>query len=102
MIEEEPADANDSGTGDESLAKLEKYVKDAKKLKEQLEKLRKWLPDSNEPAVETQKKPEKYSDYLKIKSQTPPAPKMLAKLLLADKTEIPSQLFGNSRTINSR
>lgn len=93
--EKEPADANDSG--DESLAKLEKYVKDAKKLKEQLEKLRNWLPDSNEPGAETQKKPEKYSDYLKIKSQTPPAPKMLAKLLLADKTEIPSELFGNSR-----
>lgn len=93
--EKEPADANDSG--DESLAKLEKYVKDAKKLKEQLEKLRNWLPDSNEPGAETQKKPEKYSDYLKIKSQTPPAPKMLAKLLLADRTEIPSELFGNSR-----
>jgi len=93
--EEKPADANDSG--DESLAKLEKYVKDAKKLKEQLEKLRKWLPDSNEPGVKAQKKPEKYSDYLKIKSQTPPAPKMLAKLLLADKAEIPSELFGNSR-----
>ncbi len=95
--EEEPSDANDAKTGGEDLAKLEKYVKDAKKLKEQLEKLRKWLPDSNEPAVETQKKPEKYSDYLKIKSQTPPAPKMLAKLLLADKIEIPSELFGNSR-----
>jgi uncharacterized protein (TIGR03546 family) len=91
--------------------KLEKYVKDAKKLKEQLEKLRNWLPeskkgeagtqagpaDANQPAVAVEKAPENYLDYLSTRLLTPATPRMLAKLLVADKTEIPSPLFGNSK-----
>ncbi len=97
--------------------KLEKYVKDAKKLKEQLEKLRNWLPeskkgeagqegapaDTNQPAaagqptVAVEKAPENYLDYLSTRLLTPATPRMLAKLLVADKTEIPSALFGNSK-----
>ncbi|MCL5279508.1 MAG: hypothetical protein M1376_06340 [Planctomycetes bacterium] len=91
--------------------KLEKYVKDARKLKEQLEKLRNWLPegkkgeagqagapaDANQPALAVEKAPETYLDYLSTRLLTPATPRMLAKLLVADKTEIPSTLFGNSK-----
>lgn len=101
VIKEKPFDPNAYKVSVEDLAKLEKYVKDAKQLKEQLEKLRNWLPkgkapaDSNQPVVE--KVPEKYLEYLTAKLTTAATPRMLAKLLLADKTEIPSQLFGNSK-----
>lgn len=96
--EEKAFDPNAYTVDANDLAKLDKYFKDAKKLKEQLEKLRNWLPDSNEtttPAAE--EIPQKYLDYLKAKAVTPASPRMLAKLLVADKTEIPSALFGNSR-----
>jgi uncharacterized protein (TIGR03546 family) len=96
--EEETFDPNAHKVDANDVAKLEKYFKDAKKLKEQLQKLRNWLPsDSNETATEAEEKPAKYLDYLKLKAVTPPSPRMLAKLLVADKTEIPSALFGNSR-----
>jgi uncharacterized protein (TIGR03546 family) len=96
--EEKPFDPNVYKV---SAEKLGKYVKDAKKLKEQLEKLRNWLPkkgpaDGNQPAV-AEKAPEKYLEYLTARLATPATPRMLAKLLLADKTQIPSKLFGNSR-----
>ncbi len=92
--------------------KLEKYVKDAKKLKEQLEKLRDWLPkgkkeetgqaggtpaEGGQPALEPEKAPENYLDYLTARLATAATPRVWAKQLLADKTEIPSALFGNSR-----
>ncbi|MCU0917414.1 MAG: hypothetical protein MUC88_23040 [Planctomycetes bacterium] len=101
VVEEKPFDPNAYKVSREDLAKLEKYIKDAKKLKEQLEKLRNWLPkgkpaDSNQPTT-AQKPPENYSEYLTARLQTPATPRMLAKLLLADKTEIPSKLFGNSK-----
>ena len=100
--EEKPVDANAYKFDTE---KLEKYVKDARKLKEQLEKLRKWLPegkkggpaDGNQPTVAAEKKPEKYLEYLTARMATAPTPRVLAKQLLADKTEIPSKLFGNSK-----
>ncbi len=41
--------------------------------------------------------PHKYLEYLQVRARTAPVPRMHAKLLLADKTEIPSTLFGNSR-----
>jgi uncharacterized protein (TIGR03546 family) len=108
---EKPFDPNAYKVSTEDLAKLEKYVKDAKKLKEQLEKLRNWLPeskqgeagqagaaaDANQPALAVEKAPESYLDYLSTRLLTPATPRMLAKLLVADKTEIPSPLFGNSK-----
>jgi uncharacterized protein (TIGR03546 family) len=105
VVKEKPFDPNAYKVSVEDLAKLEKYVKDAKKLKEQLEKLRNWLPeskkggpaDANQPAVAVEKAPENYLDYLSTRLLTPATPRILAKLLLADKTEIPSALFGNSK-----
>jgi hypothetical protein len=96
VVKEKPFDPNAYKVSVEDLAKLEKYVKDAKKLKEQLEKLRNWLPAKKEP-VEAEQAPQKYLEYLTARLPTPATPRMLAKLLLADKTEIPSKLFGNSK-----
>ena len=86
--------------GAEDIAKLEKYVKDAKKIKEQLQKLRKWLPQGKgEAPVEVEQIPHKYLEYLKAKAATQPSVKVLAKRVLADKVNIPSELFGNSRIV---
>jgi len=99
--EEKPFDPNQYKIDAGDVAALEKYVKDAKQLKEQLEKLRNWLPkkqaDGNQPAVAVEKAPEKYLEYLTARLPTPATARVWAKQLLADKTEIPSKLFGNSR-----
>ncbi len=95
--EEKPFDPNDSTLDPNDIAKLEKYVKDAKKIKEQLQKLRKWLPQGDEEtAPEAEKKPETYLEYLRAKAAGQPTFRMLAKSVLADQVEIPSELFGNS------
>jgi uncharacterized protein (TIGR03546 family) len=95
--EEKPFDANTYKVDANDLAKLDKYFKDAKKLKEQLEKLKNWLPDSNQTTAKAAEPPHKFSEYLMAKAPVPPSYKMLAKQILADKMEIPSTLFGNSR-----
>ncbi len=96
ITQEKPFDPNTYKVDSNDLAKLDKYVKDAKKIKEQLEKLRNWLPDSNETPV-AKEPPHKYLDYLLARAATAPSPRMLAKQVLADKIEIPSALFGNSK-----
>ncbi|NLH43517.1 MAG: hypothetical protein GX448_16880 [Planctomycetes bacterium] len=98
ITEEKPFDANSYKVDANDIAKIDKYFKDAKKLKEQLEKLKNWLPDSNEATTaQTEEKPHKYLDYLMAKAPVAPSYKMLAKQILADKIEIPSTLFGNSK-----
>ncbi len=96
-----PFDPCDYGVSKEGFAKLEKYVKDIKKVKEELGKLRDWLPDSNETTgakeAEPEKKPEKYLDYLIAKAKTLPSPRVLAKRIVADKVVIPSEIFKNSQ-----
>ena len=97
-----PFDPCDYGISKEGFGKLEKYVKDIKKAKEQLRKLRDWLPDSNEAGAkgaEAEKKPEKYLEYLQAKAKTLPSPRVLAKRVLADKVVIPSDLFKNSQVL---
>jgi len=87
------------------IAKLETYFKDAKALKEKLQKARKWLPkseDKEEQAAETkaeQAQPQKYLDYLLARASVPASPRMLAKRILIDKVEIPSPLFGVSNVL---
>jgi uncharacterized protein (TIGR03546 family) len=98
--ESKPFDPCDYGLSKEGFAKLEKYVKDIKKIKEQLGKLRDWLPDSNEAAgkgAAAEQKPENFFDYLKAKAKTLPSPRVLAKRIVADKVIIPSELFKNSQ-----
>jgi uncharacterized protein (TIGR03546 family) len=112
--EPQPFDPNRYKIDAGDVAALEKYVKDTKQLKEQLEKLRNWLPkgksagtdqggtaaDSSQSAAAQapeEKPPQKFSEYLTARLPTAATPRLVAKQLLADKTLIPSKLFGNSR-----
>jgi uncharacterized protein (TIGR03546 family) len=84
----------------EDIAKIDKYLENAKAVKEWLQKARKWLP---EPA-ETDKKAEapveaapiKYLDYLVARADVPTSARFLARDVLLEKVEIQSPVFGNS------
>ena len=78
------------------IAKLEKYFENAKAVTEWLQKVRKWLPKSEEQAAAKEQPVIKYLDYLLARSDAPPAPRFLAKNVLLEKVEIPSVVFGNS------
>ena len=82
------------------LAKLEKYLKDAKALKEKLQKIRKWLPkkDPNEVAKPEQI-PQKYLEYLSAHTLVSPSPRILAKKVILNNVEISSPTLGNSNIL---
>jgi len=101
-IEKEPSvfDPCDFRLETADISKLEKYFKDAKVLKEWLQKVRKWLPKAKEKAgTRPQEVPQKYLDYLRARASVPPSPRMLAKKILLDNVQIPSSLFGNSKVL---
>jgi len=90
-------DANDFALTKENLSKLETYIKNAKALKERLQKLQKWLPKDKKTAKQTREVPQKYLDYLKAHAPITPSPRILAKKALLDNVQIPSPLFANSK-----
>jgi len=101
VAEPEPFDPCEFAVTPEDIAKLEKYFKDAKALKEKLQKARKWLPKSEAdpnagPEAETEQVPHKYLDYLLARASVEASPRMMAKRILVEKVLIPSNLFGNS------
>ena len=80
------------------IKKLENYFKDAKALKQWLQKTHKWvLKRKRKMIIPVGDVPQKYLHYLRARAATPPSPRILAKKILLDKVQIPSQLFGNSR-----
>jgi len=81
------------------ISKLETYFKNAKAVKEWLQKVRRWLPKSKgkDEEAEADQKPHKYLEYLEARAIVPASPRVLAKQILLDKVEIPSAVFGNSR-----
>lgn len=82
------------------ISKLETYFKDAKILKEWLQKVRKWLPKAKKKAgTQPREVPQKYLDYLQARSSVPASPRILAKKILLDNVQIPSSLFGNSKVL---
>ncbi|MHC4172436.1 MAG: DUF2062 domain-containing protein [Planctomycetota bacterium] len=78
------------------IGKMEKYLENAKAVREWLQKLGKWLPKSEEQAAAEEQPVIKYLDYLLARSDAPPSPRFLAKNMLLEKVEIPSLVFGNS------
>ena len=85
-----------------NISKLETYFKDAKALKEKLQKVRKWLPKAEEgQAGQTQPEqaPQKYLDYLVARASVPPSPRLMAKKVLLDKVQTGSPLFGDSQIL---
>ena len=85
------------------ISKLETYFKDAKAMKEKLQKVRQWLPkakDGQTPAeTGPEEAPQKYLDYLKARAAVPPSPRLLAKRVMIDKIQIPLALFGGSEVL---
>ncbi len=79
------------------IAKLDKYFKDAKAIKETLQKVRKWLP-KGEKKVTTQPEqaPQKYLEYLDARASVQPTPRLMARRMELDQVRIPSEFFGNS------
>jgi hypothetical protein len=100
--EEEPAvsDPCDSGVETAGAGKLDTYFKDAKALKERLQKARKWLPKAKKKTrTRPQKAPQKYLDYLRARASVPASPRILARRILLDNVQIPSSLFDNSKVL---
>ena len=93
----EPFDPCDFEVTAEDIEKIEKYIKDAKALKEKLQKLRKWLPKPDEEAKKpVEKKPEKFLDYLRAAILNPPAPRVVAQHALIEGLQTSWKMFGNS------
>jgi len=103
--EPEPFDPCDFAATASDTSKLDTYFKDAKALKEKLQKARKWLPkekDETEAQAQEQQQqeaPHKYLDYLLARADVPTSPRMLAKRILLDNIQIPSGLFDNSKVL---
>jgi len=98
-----PFDPCDFKVTTADISKLETYFKDAKALKEKLQKVRQWLPQAEDKggAVEAkpQEAPQKYLDYLQARASVPASPRLMAKKVRLDKVQIPSALFGSSEIL---
>jgi len=82
----------------EDISKLDKYIENAKAVKEWLQKARKWLPDPNDKKGEAtaEKGPIKYLDYLIARADVPTSARFLARNVLLEKVKMQSPVFGNS------
>jgi hypothetical protein len=80
------------------ISELDKYLENAKSLKEWLQKARKWLPEPGEKEAEApvEQKPIKYLDYLIARADIPTSAHFLARNVLLEKVGIKSPVFGNS------
>jgi uncharacterized protein (TIGR03546 family) len=101
VVEKEPAepevfDPCDYEVTAEDIGKIEKYIENAKAVKEWLQKVRKWLPEGEEAEAPVEKAPIKYLDYLLARADVQPSPRLLAKSVLLEKVQIPAAVFGNS------
>ncbi len=99
-VKDEPAfEPNEYKFDPADIAKLEKYFKDAKALKQKLEKLRQYLPsgEGEEAAAEPEQIPQKYLEYLTAHAMAPVSARIMAKMAILDKVQIPSAIFGNSK-----
>jgi len=102
-VQEKPAvfDPCDFKLENIDFNKLDTYIKDAKALKEKLQKLRKWLPKAEDKKTATRPKqiPQKYLEYLQAKAIVPASPRIMAKKAILDNVQIPSLIFGNSKVL---
>jgi len=82
----------------EDISKLEKYLENAKAMRQWLQKARKWLPDPNDKEGEApvEQAPIKYLDYLIARADVPSSARFLARDVLLEKVGIKSPVFGSS------
>jgi hypothetical protein len=102
-VEEEPEvfEPNEYKFDPANIAKLDKYFKDGKALKEKLQKVKKYLPSGKDKEAtveaEPEQVPQEYLEYLTARAAKAISPRIMAKLATLDKVQIPSELFGNSK-----
>jgi uncharacterized protein (TIGR03546 family) len=84
----------------EDISKLDKYLNNAKAVKEWLQKARKWLPEpagtGEKAEAPVEAAPIKYLDYLIARANVPSSARFLAKDVLLEKVGIKSPVFGSS------
>ncbi|MBW8015552.1 MAG: hypothetical protein FVQ82_05135 [Planctomycetes bacterium] len=78
------------------IAKMQKYFKNAQKLKETLAKIRRFLPSGKKDAGEKNTVPESYLGYLKAKAPVASVAKFIVKNISLEKVALPSEQFGLS------
>jgi hypothetical protein len=82
-------------TGD--VATLESYCAKAQEIREYLQKVREWLPESDAgPAPRPVAVPEKYLEYLTARSESTPTPRLLIRRLLLEDVNVPLEQLGPS------
>jgi hypothetical protein len=80
------------------INKLETYFKNAQAVKDWLGKISKWLPEPDEEGAESEAEeiPLEYLEFLTARTETPMAPRILARKIELDQVQIPSEFFGSS------
>ena len=79
---------------EEGAAKLEKYFKNAKKLKETLKKIRRYLPSGKKKEEAKPATPESYLEYISASAPVAPSARIFAEKVLLEKVKLPSKQFG--------
>ncbi|MBN2593172.1 MAG: hypothetical protein JXA81_06675 [Sedimentisphaerales bacterium] len=84
----------------EDISKIDKYLDNAKAVKEWLKKTRKWMPEPAETGEKdetpVEEVPIKYLDYLIARADVPTSARFLARDVLLEKVKIQSPVFGDS------
>lgn len=79
------------------IGKMEKYFKNAEKLKETLKKIQRFLPSGKtEDAAAEKMVPQSYMEYLTAKAPVASVARFIAKNISLDKVALPSEQFGLS------
>jgi len=78
------------------VGKMEKYFKNAQKLKETLAKIQRFLPSGKETTAEKKTIPQSIKEYLTAKAPEETVAKFIAKNISLDKVALPSDQFALS------
>jgi len=78
------------------IGKMEKYFKNAQKLKDTLQKIQRFLPSGKETAAEKKTVPQSIKEYLAAKAPEGAVAKFIAKNISLNKVALPSEQFGLS------
>lgn len=82
---------------DLSAESLEKYLKNAQKIKDMFQKISKYLPGSKDkPESKPREIPDSVMEYINARTQLPPAAKFVARRISFDGVEIPLEALGKS------
>jgi len=79
------------------INRLQTYFKNAKKVRELLRKIGKFLPEPKQKSDKGPRKvPERYLEYLRAKAPTAPASRLTAKRIVIEEVELDAMQFGKS------